>query len=116
FPYLLLFCFHIRMFLPRHLPSLRYTAQNTVIVCWGYPRALGYPRRIPHTATAMAWGQASGAMPNFRLLHSHRGMATWRRMRVVMRRMLTLRQLLLVSHQPAPAPLGQNWGIKQGYG
>ncbi|WP_140936931.1 hypothetical protein [Sphingobacterium lumbrici] len=73
-------CFHIRISLYRdndlrRLRGVRYTAQYTGTLCWGCASVLGYPRRIPETPMAIAWGKQSRAMPNFRLLHSFGGMA-----------------------------------------
>src|SRR5690606_9795580 len=113
--------FHIRISRYRDIDSrrlhgARYTAKYTETLRWCYPSALGYPRRIPETPMAIAWGQASRAMPNFRLLHSHRGMAIWRNVRTARFGPATKRGDIRCSHRAAPPPLGQSWGIKQGYG
>src|SRR5690606_11999095 len=61
-------------------------------------------------------GQASRAMPNFRLLHSHRGMAIWRNVRTARLGSATKQGGIRCFHRAAPVLLGQSWGIKQGYG
>src|SRR5690606_26402433 len=99
----------------RPLHGARYTAKYTETLRWGCASVLGYPRRIPETPIAIAWGQASRAMPNFRLLHSHRGMAIWRNVQSARLASATKRDCSRHCHRASPAPLGQRWGIKQGY-
>jgi hypothetical protein len=95
----------------RRLHGMWYTAKYTETLCWGYPSVLGYPRRIPETPVAIAWGQAGRAMPNFRLLHSHRGMATWRDVRTARFGSASKQGDIRCFHRAALAPLGQSWGI-----
>src|SRR5690606_4253581 len=73
-------------------------------------------RKVADAHVQLVWGQASRAMPNFRLLHSHRGMAIWRNVRTARFGPATKRGDIRCSHRAAPPPLGQSWGIKQGYG
>src|SRR5690606_12503847 len=47
----------------RRLHGARYTAKYTDTLRWGCASVLGYPRRIPETPMAIAWGKQVGLCP-----------------------------------------------------